>query len=307
MRSEKVRIGRNSNIAVYSFSSESDLVQYCAAKIEEYNAGAMDNETSDKAQIARLVSCDYQEEKNYKKWYGEGVKHYSDANNLLINGFVKDVKEMKDAYKHAAAVNPITKKTLHYCGAVPSVADYIAGRPRDMRRTITTVQNSKIANIYVEFGASQQKNAKQILEASLKVASYIGGMEKAGYSVNLHAIRVQEQREGYYSCFDLKLKDASNRANVSRFLFPLCHPSFQRVFNFLTLAINAKDCNLNRATYGSGSYHEGYQIVAALLPKDAIYISIEKSIEGVTIEAQQARFKDAQGMKRITEGRPLKA
>lgn len=276
-------------ICAISFDNETDMKVSTDSLIEAFRKDGEAN-TSDAYSHMKAIANN---ELRGRTFYGENVRSYDDAAGLLLNGYNKELKSIKAKYDGANAAAPAVVKTLHYCGAVPSVADYLAGRPRDMRRTVTATTD-KVLTVYVDTGISCFVKADDAIEAAGKIAAYIGGLEKAGYRINLHAAFFGKEERERVAIIDLKLKDARNRANVARYMFPLCHPAFLRVFGVAQLSKNPViECladGLGRPIKHMWAWRE---TLKAVLPEGAQVISLQSLIDGENIDDQLKAWKEA--------------
>lgn len=290
MRTDKIKINKYTVDAAY-FANETDLLNATRELIDEYKAGKITAHND--AAEGTISELSAEEFDRGRSWYGDGVKKFEDAARFLVEGYKKDVEKIKASFDGAKMAAPVKVKTLHYAGAVPSVADYLAGRPRDMRRTVTA-NSDNVLSIYIDSGISCGVKAEQATEAAGKIAAYVGGLERAGYRVNLHAFVLSQQENNHASLIDLKLKDAANRANVSRFLYPLCHPSFCRVFEFVQLCLNPIIEDLGDGLGLPFNFvANGQEIIKGLLPAGALYISLNAMIRGTEIETQLDTWRKA--------------
>lgn len=297
MQTFKTRTSDKRTICAISFENETDMKAATDKLIEQFKIDGKAH-TIQAWSYMRDIEGDNLDK---AKYYGNDVKKYDDAANLLEYGYKKELQTVKASYDGANAAAPCVVKSLHYCGAVPSVGDYLAGRPRDMRRT-TTMASDKILTLYVDTAIHCNVKAAEAIEAAAKIAGYIGGLEKAGYRINLHAVHIGQQDRNKISFLDLKLKDARNRANVARFMFPLCHPSFLRVFGLVHLSTNPIIENLGSGHGRPISYTLKWkETIKAVLPEGAQVVSLQELIDGKNIIDQVKEWKAAKP-ERIEKG-----
>lgn len=292
------------NIQVSAFANESALIEDCNRMCDAYRANAVkavDDDVMEKMTGKRSFDSDG------GNWYGDDVNNYDDAVNLFANGYKKNITAVKAAFDSAKASTPTVTRGLFYAGACPCVPAVLAGRARNMHTQITNVHN-RVVSVYVDNGASCNVDAAQLEKAAAQIAAYIGGLQKAGYSVNVHVFNVTAQRGGdnNYSVLDMKIKDANARANISRFMFPLVHPSFLRVFEFVQACCNK---HWQGVCYGLGRPiahdDDALNIVKAILPAGALYLSAQALINGKSIQAQLDAFNAADAYK-VKAGAPCR-
>ena len=290
------------NIQVSAFANESALIEDCTRMCEDFKAGKVDAVQAET--MRKLTGADAY---NERKWYGDGVNSYADAVGLFSNGYTKHVDAVKAAFDSAKSCAPTVTRGLFYAGAAPCVPAVLAGRPRNMHTQIVNVHN-RVISVYVDVAASCGVNAEKLENASMQIAAYIGGLQKAGYSVNVHVFNVTLQRGGdnNYSVLDLKVKDANARANLSRFMFPLIHPSFLRVFEFIQACCN-KHWQGVSIGLGCPLAHEddALNIIKAILPAGALYLSAQALINGKDIKTQIDALNAADAYK-VKAGAPCR-
>ena len=291
------------HIQVSAFANETALIEDCTRMCEDFKAGKVD--AVQKETMRKLTGGDYNDDG--RKWYGDGVNSYTDAVGLFSNGYTKHINAIKAAFDSAKSCAPTVTRGLFYAGACPCVPAVLAGRPRNMHTQVVNVHN-RVISVYVDVCASASVGAAQLEDASAQIAAYIGGLQKAGYSVNVHVFNVTLQRGGdnNYSVLDLKVKDANARANISRFMFPLCHPSYLRVFEFIQACCNK---HWQGVSWGLGSplAHEddALNIIKAILPAGALYLSSQAIINGKSIQSQIDALNAADAYK-IKDGAPCR-
>lgn len=249
------------------------------------------------ANCANRFNDDYEDK---KAWYG--CDGYAAAVDLLENGYKCDVSPMRAAYNIASANDPAVKHTLSFAGSIPSISDYLAGRPRDMRRAVAVAR--KVVNVYVDCAISCGVTEKKILNANKQIAAYIGGLEKAGYSVNLFVCEFSVTEKNNLACSILKLKDAACRTNLARYMFPLVHPAFSRVYMHLDLAFNPV-FSKSHVVYGLASPittlgKSAYKAMKAILPANSVVFSTQAIVSGQSIDFQVEQMKTAMPWKRTS-------
>lgn len=256
------------------------------------------------ASIARRFNSEYDPGKYGKKWYC--CDGYDDAADMLENGYNCDLKPIKAAYNLSSASDPAVKHTLNFAGSIPSISDYLAGRPRDMRRIETT--SKKVVNVFADVSISSREKKNNIFEATKQIAAYIGGIEKAGYSVNLYVCHMitTEANKNNITCSIVKLKDAANKTNLARYMFPLVHPACSRVFFHLETSFNPvfSDSFIDYCIgYPIAHSYFAYSALKAILPDNSVILSTQAIINGQSIQYQIEQMKAATPWKRTSGAR----
>ena len=113
----------------------------------------------------------------------------------------------------------------YYVGYAPDVKAYLEGNPLSMLNK----ENPKRKHIDIYYNSAILGNVttEQIFNRGAVTLSLVEILENMGFSVGLYVFTMSScANQVHYAKF--QLKSPSERLNVQKLYFPLCHPSFLR-------------------------------------------------------------------------------
>ena len=190
--------------------------------------------------------------KTYEKKYSKsdfkaryGVESIQEAQDYLVygweDGFKQCVNEIKNENEKKEVKHNTFKNDVY--GFCPNVPAAIMGLPQSMiniERQNKEVQKRKIIHIVYDNVVSWDVSNKKLLDNAKKIISVISMLEKTGYRVELYSIfsgiyyNVDGKKNKKVIHFGgLKIKDSTQQLNLKKIMYPLTHPSWCRVTNFM--------------------------------------------------------------------------
>lgn len=162
-----------------------------------------------------------------------GTKNYEEARDLLIHGWEEKAKELTTKLKSKPIMNDTRSKMVYdTIGFQPSVPRYLQGVPQNMfNLKKVAIKKTKVINVVKFISYVCSTPTYEIEEESIKALRIIQLLENQGYKCNLY-VHCMTYDNCQVSAWELKLKNATDRLNISKVAFPLVHPSFLRRINF---------------------------------------------------------------------------
>ena len=191
---------------------------------------------------AREVAMDCKERKNtdsrfhdYTKedlsdWHG--VRTYSEALDLLTNGYQPTVDKMQETLKNSVMgeAKRISFET-EVAGFIPVVPLALMGIPRNMINTKMKIIKAKVVDIYYDMTCSSGTSPEDIIKAGQQVLGAIVELEKQGYKFNLYGVQSYTGNNSA-DILTVKIKSSNQPLDLKRISFPLTHTGFFRVIGF---------------------------------------------------------------------------
>ena len=223
---------------VVSFNSLGEFADYIT-----------NTETNAAFQDARLSSYEGDE------WFTKTAS-FEDAMKLFREGWSVQAQDLVVKLAKAekkAQTQSVNRRCYDVAGGFVSVPRYIQGKPNCMIRMKKQQIKQRVINLYKSVDYTGSTSADTIIEESIKAMQIIKRVESLGYRVNLFiTMGVKTHSDTYKTIVNVKLKDASEKLNVSKLAFPLAHPSMLRrlMFRFIEVSpfTNTRKYNWN---YGS--------------------------------------------------------
>lgn len=167
---------------------------------------------------------------------------FEEAVDLMKNGWTdmaqKLTKKLKDIETEMV---PMTKRKSVYdvAGYQCSVPRYLNGIPTSMIRTINAPAKQKVVNLVKSIDYSGSVSVDKMLEESIKAMQIVKKLENQGYRINLDIMLGSTQSyDGFI--IRIRIKNASERLNISKLAFPLVHPSMLRRLLFRWIEVYPK-------------------------------------------------------------------
>ena len=229
---------------VVSFNSLGEFADYITT-----------TETNAAFQGARLSSYEGDE------WFTKTAS-FEDAMKLFRDGWSVQAQDLviklAKAEKKAQAQS-VNRRCYDVAGGFVSVPRYIQGKPNCMIRMKKQQIKQRVINLYKSVDYTGSTSADTIIEESVKAMQIIKRVESLGYRVNLFiTMGIRTHSDTYKTIVNVKLKDASEKLNVSKLAFPLAHPSMLRrlMFRFTEVSpfTNSKKFNWNYGYVASDRY-----------------------------------------------------
>lgn len=169
-----------------------------------------------------------------------GTENFEQAMSLLKNGWDDTAKKMNmDISKMQFNKKLINKTLFDSVGFQCSVPRYLMGVPDSMINNKKVVIKNKIINITKNVYFTCRISTETMIEEGIKTLAIIKQLEKIGYRVNLDVVMGSAEDDGRNKrrniLIKIRIKNASERLNLSKIAFPIAHPSMLRRFylNFL--------------------------------------------------------------------------
>ena len=165
------------------------------------------------------------------------TENFEEATNLLKNGWSEMANKLTQKLKAVESNKQMIKKSvnqLSVSGYQAIVPLYLNGVPQNMVSKKMVPVKQKVITLVKSISYSWLTSTEQIENESIKALQIIKKFEAQGMRVNLEIIFGAEA--GGRNIFTrIKIKDASEKLNISKIAFPLVHPSMLRrlVFRYI--------------------------------------------------------------------------
>lgn len=179
------------------------------------------------------------------------TKSFDQASELLKNGWEDMSNKITNKIKAKENDFNICNKKVQRAGVAgyqPIVARYLAGDPQSMITTKVIPMKQKVINIVKNISYSAAISTYTIEEESIKALQIIKRLESKGYRCNLDICNCATAGNSKIMV-RIRIKNANEKLNISKLVFPLVHPSMLRrlLFRFMETYKNV-----------SSSYVSGY-------------------------------------------------
>lgn len=162
-----------------------------------------------------------------------GTHDYNEAENLLLHGWVEESEKLNEMLKLKALKEKSVKNTYDVAGFQCSVPRYLQGIPTNMINHKVVTKKQKVITITKNISYSAYVRKETIEEESVKVLQLVNNLEKQGYRVILNVTLISKSRKGnIILCNKVRIKNASERLNLSKVSFPMVHSSYLRRIMF---------------------------------------------------------------------------
>lgn len=203
-------------------------------------------------------NCYSLESKKTSQFYQEftGTKYFDEAIGLLDSGWTDKAKELTTKLKAVERdMAPVLKqqRVVDVAGYQPIVPLFLVGAPAAMQSTKLKPVKQKVVTVVKSISYNSNVETSTWTEQGLKALAIVKKLEANGYRVNVDIVR-----GGYGSTFSdchgiacrVRVKHASERLNVSKLAFTMCHPSMQRRLMFRFTETYDKVTSDFTASYG---------------------------------------------------------
>ena len=177
---------------------------------------------------------------SYKRF--SGTESYEQANNLLLYGDRNLARRITEAgtYTTEAKIQKYMAKrtyTASVVGAVPHVANYVAGCPNTMIRIQQTRQPQKVVTIGYCMTVSAFVDIEDMIRVAAEMVSAIMILEAKGIRVNYYTLNYNYANEGraqHIISNAIKIKSAGQKLDLLKMAYPMASPSMFRrhIFKF---------------------------------------------------------------------------
>lgn len=214
------------------------------------------------------------------------TKSFEDAEETLKNGWSemasKLTKILNDEMK-TVAPKTVTRSRFDVIGYQASVPRYLQGIPTSMVNQKKVVQKQKVVTITKNISYYCSIEADVILKNNIQLLKQIEMLERKGIRVNLNIIWVINDKDAFpinaetsakkseFVVCKVRIKNSSERLNISKLAFPLIHPSMMRRLMFRYLEVN-QDITQKSFTSGYGKQIVAEKIIRYFIGKDEIYV-----------------------------------
>lgn len=176
--------------------------------------------------------------------YFTGTASYEEALKLLVNGWTKEAKKLTQTLNADISIKEMQmqrKQVRSVAGGHALVAAYLNGAPNNMVMTKMEPKKQKVITVTKAIGYMAGVSKEEIRQESIKALKVVMKLEQQGYRVNLNVMSVAKSGSNAVAC-KIRIKNASEKLNISKVAFPLVHSSMLRrfVFNFREVYKNCK-------------------------------------------------------------------
>ncbi len=186
-----------------------------------------------------------------------------------------------------------------YVGYAPDVKAYLEGNPLSMLNK--TKPARKQINIYFNATYNCYTKTEQIYNRGVIALNIVEILEKLGFSVNLNIFNMAvSDSQVHYAVF--RLKNTTERMNIKKLYFPMCHNSWLRrlIFRLIEVTPHAESSWLNG--YGSACDESMVRSIIDLEPNDIVIVEPdEMNIKGKDLIDDANSMFDCINKKRKTE------
>jgi len=166
---------------------------------------------------------------------------FETAVELMRNGWSEMAKDIEG--KLQAKIKNISNKSTQrsvydVVGGNCSVPRYLQGVPTNMINKKRVVQKQKVVTLNKFINYSASASTEQIVDESVKALIIVREIEAAGIRVNLNIV-LEAQSGNEIASLSIRIKNASERLNVSKVAFPLVHPSMLRRLSFRWMEVSS--------------------------------------------------------------------
>lgn len=158
-----------------------------------------------------------------------GTHNYNEAENFLLHGWVEESEKLNEMLKLKALnlKEKSVKNTYDVAGFQCSVPRYLQGIPTNMINQKVVTKKQKVITITKNISYSAHVRKETIEEESVKVLQLVNNLEKQGYRVILNVTLIAIKGD-VILCNKTRIKNASERLNLSKISFPMVHSSYLR-------------------------------------------------------------------------------
>ena len=162
------------------------------------------------------------------------TENFEEATDLLKNGWSEMANKLTQKLKAVESNKQMIKKSvnqLSVSGYQAIVPLYLNGVPQNMVSKKMVPVKQKVITLVKSINYNCCTSTEQIEDESIKALQIIKKFEAQGMRVNLEII-LGSEAGGRDIFARIKIKDASEKLNISKIAFPLVHPSMLRRLAF---------------------------------------------------------------------------
>lgn len=174
-----------------------------------------------------------------------GTENYEEAEDLLEHGSQDLSKKLESSYGIKIKDFGTAKSQKSYydvCGYQASVPRYLQGIPTSMVNTKKVVQKQKVVTFNKDMNYSSSWSTERMIDECAKSLAIVKMVETAGYRVNINLVWVVRGDNEHNVGCKIRIKNASERMNISKLAFVMAHPSMLRRILFRWMEVN-EDAN----------------------------------------------------------------
>lgn len=162
------------------------------------------------------------------KWSGTGS--FEEATTLFKNGWDSMAQNLQQKLKIAEAHyenKTAIRAKYDVVGFQASVPRYLQGIPTSMINQKKVPQKQKVVTLNKDVSYSSMFSSEEIIENSIKAFQIVKRVEAQGIRCNLNLVFAETYNNEHVIC-KIRLKNSSERLNISKMAFPLVHTSMLR-------------------------------------------------------------------------------
>lgn len=200
-----------------------------------------------------------------------GTRSLDEAKELAKFGYNENFDrflELKDKLeKYIKLSSTKAKQFNYYIGYAPDVKAYLEGSPLSMLNKINPTR--KQIDIYFNATYYCGTETSQIFNRGVVTLSIVEVLEKLGFIVNLNIFNMaSSDGQIHYAVF--RLKNTSERINVRKLFFPMCHNSWLRRLVFRLIEETPDITSGWNWGYGTPANEELMRSIIDLKPNDIV-------------------------------------
>lgn len=174
-------------------------------------------------------------------WFTK-TESFDEAMKLFREGWSVEAQDLviklAKAEKKAQAQS-VNRRCYDVAGGFVSVPRYIQGKPNCMVRMKKQQIKQRVIDVYKSIDYTGSTSADTIVEESIKAMQIVKRIESMGIRANLYiTMGIKTYSDTYKVIVNVKIKDASEKLNVSKLAFPLAHPSMLRRLQFRFIEVS---------------------------------------------------------------------
>ena len=206
--------------------------------------------------------------------YFTKTESFEEAMKLFREGWSVEAQDLVIKLAEAekkAQVQSVNRRCYDVAGGFVSVPRYIQGKPNCMIRMKKQQIKQRVIDVYKSIDYSGSTSADTIIEESIKAMQLVKRIESMGVRANLFiTMGVKTFSNTYKVIVNIKVKDASEKLNVSKLAFPLAHPSMLRRLMFRFIEVS-NYTNSTKYVYSYGRVVTAKEMREALVCESGTY------------------------------------
>jgi len=178
-----------------------------------------------------------------------GSKSLEESWEWLENGCPELMSVYEEVKTEIESENVRLIERLDVVGYQVNVPLYLQGVHTNMLKKDTRIFKNKIVNILVNTSVSYDWDSKDIIRSALAIFQEVVALEGKGYRVNLYKMIGSSSGSSKVLGF-IRMKKDSEKINIKKMIFPMCHTSMQRRLDFFFRECFGKD-DVTHSGYGT--------------------------------------------------------